>query len=191
MQTDHPDDTWPKRVVDPHRDRLVERAQLLTERIDQARGRYAELGTQADTEVEGLSAKISDLADQATDVEYLTWRAAVVDRDLVEATHGVSLAEQWLALEKFYVDRNELYLRIGQLDHLVEGGSIAAGNDDHLALLMLDVKESSLEQITAAASLDFARQRLTLTKRMHRDVHTALRKLQRSTPGRGTRSVTK
>jgi hypothetical protein len=171
---------WPRQVVEPYRALLAAALQSLETKVDQARQRLDDLETAAEAELDALLAKIPESGDEPAQVEYLTVRAAQVDWDLAEARHRVTIAEAFLDLQKVHAERCELALRLGQVDHLVEDGVVASGNDDQLAILMVDAKSSSFEQVAAATSLDFARQRLTLAKRMHRDVHAALRKLERA-----------
>lgn len=180
MPADQPGNDWPKQVIDPYRELLAAQYRSLGERIEQAKQRCDDVDAAATAEVDALTAKIPEIGEQPTDVEYLTMRAAQADRDLAAAGHDVASSKAWLAVQLLHVERNEIDLRIGQIDHLTEQGPAAAGNDDQLAILMLDVKEASFEQAGAATSVEFARQRLALTKTMHRDIHAALRKVQRA-----------
>lgn len=151
--------------------------QLRVEAVEQDYNAHAE---RADKEIAAARNAVSDLTGPPTEMEWVTFRAAQVDRDLVQARHAVTLHEKMLATETLVAERDELDLRIGQVDHMMEVGAAAAGNDAQLAILMLDVQESAGEQQHAMTALDYARRRLTLTKRMHREIHATLRKLQRA-----------
>lgn len=162
-----------------YRDELVRRREALQRRVEAAEQDYNSCTEQADKEITAAREAVPDLTDPPNELEWLTLRAAQADRDLVQTRHAVTLGEKLLAVETLLVERDELDLRIGQVDHMMEVGPPAAGNDTQLAILMLDVQEQAGEQRNAAAALDCARRRLTLTKRMHREIHVALRKLQR------------
>jgi hypothetical protein len=171
---------WPRQVVEPYREGLLRRWDSLTERIEAADGEWDELAEKTRPEIESLAAKVPELGEEPTEIEYLTMRAAQADVDLAEVQRDVALEDLHLKVQKLVLERCEVGLRAGQVDHVIEEGVQAVGNDDQLAILMLRVRESSLELASATAAVDLYRQRLTLTKRMHRDVHAALRKLDRA-----------
>lgn len=186
MTTEAGIDTWPEHLVRPYREHLKALLAALLARLELAEKRYTDLLEAADTQVEEASAKVPEWPDDPTEEQYLTVRATQVDRDLIDAQLSVPLAKAWCDVQRLRAERSDLQLRLGQVDHFMEYGIIAAGNDAELAILMLDVKEATVEQQAAESAAEFARQRLALTKRKHKEVHAALAKLRR--PPRGSRT---
>lgn len=166
--------------VQQYRADLCRQRDTIQQRVEAAEQDYNTYGELADKDITAAREAVPELGDTYTELDWLTFRAAQADRDLMQAGHAVTLHQKLLAVETLLVERDGIDLRIGQVDHMAEVGCAAAGNDAQLAILMLDVQEAAAERQNAAAAVDYARRRLTLTKRMHGDIHAALRKVQRA-----------
>ncbi|MFI2664159.1 hypothetical protein [Micromonospora carbonacea] len=173
------DAAWTRRV-EPRRQQLLDRFDDASRRVIAADEECDDLDAAAGQELAELDAKIPDVGEEPTEVEWLTRRAAQADQQVSYARHDVALREATVRREHSRREAVEVQARIGQIDDLLEGGGYAAGAEAQMAILMLDVQQSGLDLAHEVASLDFARQRLALAEHVQRDVHAALRAAQRS-----------
>jgi uncharacterized protein (UPF0212 family) len=175
-----------KHRVRPIWEDLAARGERVGERRKAAEERCDKAHEAADAEVDALAAKASPIDPDASDLEWLTGRAAQVDRDLASGKHAVTISEANLDLAKIDLEWAELELQMSHVGLLMEdsAGAVAVGNDDQMAIYRLEVQAAALEHATALAKLDLARRQFTLVKRLHKDVHAALKRAQKTTPGR-------
>lgn len=165
----------PTDLIKPYRDHLVALVDAAERRMRRAEDAY-------DSAVEEPFAdhKIPDRADNPTELEWLTRRAAEADRDLALEQRTVELGERWRAWKTAEREFREAYLRINHLDHLLEGRGFAVGNDSLLAMFTLDLRDAQVEEAHSGTTLEIARERLRHARQAHKDVHAALRKAQRA-----------
>ncbi|MGY3520197.1 hypothetical protein ACVMYR_28220 [Micromonospora sp. PTRAS2] len=173
------DAAW-TRQVEPQRQQLLNRFDDASSRVAAADEECDGLDAAAEQDLAELEAKIPDVGEEPTEVEWLTRRAAQADQQVAFARHDVALREGTVRREHSRREAVEVQARIGQIDDLLEGGAYAAGAEAQMAILMLDVQQSGLDLAHEIASLDFARQRLALAEHVQRDVHAALRAARRT-----------
>lgn len=165
----------PAHLIKPYRDHLVALVDAAERHMRKAEDAY-------DTAVEEPFAehKIPEAAENPTELEWLTRRAAEADRDLALEQRTVALGERWLVWKTAEREFREKYLRINHIDHLLEARGFAVGNDSLLAMFTLDLRDAQAEEAHAATTLGIARERLRHAKQAHKDVHAALRRAQRA-----------
>ncbi|GGM27839.1 hypothetical protein GCM10011608_10800 [Micromonospora sonchi] len=173
-----------QQLFDQHRNNLIAQIDALTPHIERAKERYETLEKEAQAEIDAIAAKIPDAVENPNELQYLTRRGAQLDVDLTQAQRSVELAEAWLTLQRLNEQVCVLELRIASNDHMADSGVWAAGNDPYLALAGLEVKETAAEVVSAMSGVAFAKERLRLTRQLHKEIHAALRKLRRAEASR-------
>lgn len=180
LGTSPPYDGWPSLPAEFYRNRLLKLLDEANERATELGKRHDELVERTDKELAELREKIPDVGENPTLVEWLTRRAAQVDYDLAESEHDEAIGKALLEFEKAEREYYELEAQLGYLDNLLESGEYAAGNQIQVEVLGLAVDDAALDIGYAAAKLELAQRKHALIKRLHREVHTALRKAQRA-----------
>lgn len=174
------DSSWPAQHIEPYRRQLVQRLDDVERRLDDATQRHDDAADQGRGKIDELRAKVPDVGDNPSEVEWLTRRAAQADADLAASQHEAALMDLWVQRQTLSVELHDLASRIAQVDDLLETGVYAAGNAALREVIKLDVLETAADFANATAILDIARQRVVHVKRMHREIHTALRKARLS-----------
>lgn len=172
---------WLTDVFEPRRAALTERLATATRQYEEAHDRYQQLTDDGNRQIEEIEATTTVADDDATEVEYLTARATQTDRDLLVANLELAASQSWLEVRRLGMRKIDLDFQVWQAAALVEVGPIAAGNETQLDIIMIDVEEAAAEHALAVADLDRARRRLDATKRLHKEVHAALRAAKRRT----------
>lgn len=168
------------RLAKPYRDQLEARWKRLDEQIGPLEEQVDQVHERARAHLEALEAKVPETSGNPTDIEWLTRRAAQADLDLAIRTRDVAVAEANINWCKVVAERDDIEVRIGQVDHLAEHDDpvLSPGNDDQLAMWTLEAQESAFDLAASETVLQFARRRLDHAKKAHREIHAALRKRQ-------------
>lgn len=171
---------WPVQLVEPYRQQLVARIDEVHRRFMEATEQDEAVDDGAQPELERLHATIPDVGDKPTLVEWLTRRAAQAELDLAQARHDLTMQERWVKRGQLRYEARCKEARVAQIDHLTESGAYTAGNDTQLEIIELDLQDAAAELGHERVALEYARQRVDLTKRMHREINTALRAAKRA-----------
>lgn len=175
-----PLEKWAEEFVRPHRNRLLALLDMAAKRLDQASERHEQACERADRELKVLLEKIPEVGDSPTELEWLTRRAAQADYELALAQHDLARQETHVAYLKALRDYCRLELRIGQIDDVIEPAAYAAGNDAQLDIMMFELEETVADYVHAVGALELMRERLAAAKRMHREIHAALRRAKKA-----------
>lgn len=179
-QTAPIDPAWPAPLVEPFRQRLVHRMDEVHRRGMEISEEYEALDEKANRELNQLYAKIPDVGDNPSLVEWLTRRAAQAEHDLARSRHELAMQELWLKRQQLMHDVRSLATRVAQIDQLTESGPYTAGNDTQLAIIEVDLQEAAVQLAHENVVLEFSRRRIDLSKRLHREINTALRTARRA-----------
>lgn len=174
------DSRWPKQHIEPYRNQLLGQLQDVERALDEVEQQHEETAEAAVKERAELLEKIPDVGDNPSEVEWLTRRAAQADHGLAACRSEVASLELWVQRQKLTFEAHELGARIAQVDDLLEPAEYAAGNAAQMAIIMLDLQEAGADHAHDTGVLEIARQRLVHAKRMHREIHNALRRLQKA-----------
>lgn len=172
------------RLAAPYRAQLMARSDRLNNQIRQLAEKRDQAYADAQPKIEALTANVPDTPGDeqgmVTAVELLTKRAAEADLELAFHTNEVATVQLHLKYTKAVAERDDLNMRIGQIDHLIEDSDPvrSPGNDDQLAIWTLHAHESALDVANAEIGLQFARRRLEHAKKVHREIHASLRREQ-------------
>lgn len=174
------DPAWPAHLIEPYRNNILDRMDETARRGDDALEVCKTLDEKADRELDQLRARIPDLGEERSLVEWLTRRAAQVEYDLAESRLDMASQEALIKRNQLSHETRTLEARVGHLDYLTESGPYAAGNDSQLSIIELDLQESAVRLVHEKVTLEYARQRMGLVKQLHREVNTALRAAKRA-----------
>ncbi|MEU5945121.1 hypothetical protein ABZ793_06110 [Micromonospora sp. NPDC047465] len=173
------------KLARPYREQLEARTRQLDEQIEPLDRQHDEVYEKAQPKIEALEAALPPEFDDEqapTAVEWLTRRAALIDMDVAIYVRDVAAAEAYIKYCKAIAERDEIELRVGQLDHFTEASDpvLSVGHDDQLAIWTLQAQESAIELASAETALQFARRRLEHAKKAQREIQNALRREKRS-----------
>ncbi|MBM0239368.1 hypothetical protein JNW88_23515 [Micromonospora sp. ATA32] len=171
------------RLSRPYAKQLEAQVERLDAQLDALSERVDKVHDDAQPALDALAAKVPEWGDETpTAVQHLTHRLADADLEVAVHTRDVAAAEARVKYVKAVADRDNLNLRLAQVDHLAEAGDpvLSPGNDDELAIWTLVAQESAMELATAEACLQSTRRRLEHAKKVQREVREALRAQKRA-----------
>jgi chromosome segregation ATPase len=171
---------YSQQAFDQYREGLIAQLDTLEPQIKHARERYDTLQQEAQAEVDALEARIPDTVEKPNELQYLTRRAAQLDAELAYARRSVEMADALLASHRLDEQISVLEMRLASIDHMADTGLWATGNDPYLALAALNAQQAATDTASAVTSVVAAKERLRLTKQLHKEFHAVLRKVRRA-----------